>query len=312
MKRIGKSMDIWQIKMPLLSFYRKVQAQNLEIRDVQFEEGWITFGTSPFNKREILRIFPKAELLQRKGIIGHIFIQLTDVKKIILLIFASGVWFFLSQCVFEVEYYGDKDLLKRKIEETLIENVHQIPFSKHELSIEEAEKILKEKYQDELSWLEVVEVGSKYQVYFVAKEVVETPQLKSDPLIATKDGMVVYFDVENGQKMVNVNQIVYKGDVLVNNILVDSSGNEKTLYVKGKVYGYTWYTIESMINESECKNIHDALVYLRLLFDCRNQISKEISDGERIESEKVLQFIHEEGKIKIKIHYTLYEDLTRP
>ena len=67
-----------------------------------------------------------------------------------------------------------------------------------------------------------------------------------------------------------------------------------------------------MINESECKNIHDALVYLRLLFDCRNQISKEISDGERIESEKVLQFIHEEGKIKIKIHYTLYEDLTRP
>ncbi len=312
MKRIGKSMDIWQIKMPLLSFYRKVQAQNLEIRDVQFEEGWITFGTSPFNKREILRIFPKAELLQRKGIIGHIFIQLTDVKKIILLIFASGVWFFLSQCVFEVEYYGDKDLLKRKIEETLIENVHQIPFSKHELSIEEAEKILKEKYQDELSWLEVVEVGSKYQVYFVAKEVVETPQLKSDPLIATKDGMVVYFDVENGQKMVNVNQIVYKGDVLVNNILVDSSGNEKPLYVKGKVYGYTWYTIESMINESECKNIHDALVYLRLLFDCRNQISKEISDGERIESEKVLQFIHEEGKIKIKIHYTLYEDLTRP
>lgn len=312
MKKINRSCDRWQIKMPLLSFYRTVQTKNLEVSDVSFDEGWVTFSTSPFMKREVSKAFPKAELLKRNGVFGYLFMQLSDIRKIALLIFACCIWYLLSQCVFDVEYFGDKETLKKEIESVLLENVHQIPFFMHDFSAKEIEGLIKEQFQDELSWLEVAQVGSKYQIFFVAKEVVETPELTSDPLIAAKDGMVVYFDVENGQKMVSVNQIVYKGDVLVNNNLIDSSGIEKPLYVKGKVYGYTWYTMESELSESECQNIHDALVYLRLLFDCRGRIAKEISDGEKIVSEKVLQFTHEEGKIKIKIHYTLYEDLTRP
>lgn len=312
MKKIRKSYDRWQIKMPLLSFYRTVQMKNLEVSDVIFDEGWVVFSTSPFIKREVSRVFPKAELLTRKGIIGYLFIQLSDMKKILLVIFAGLIWYFLSQCVFEIEYFGDKESLKREINSVLLENVHQIPFFVHDFSDQEIEEMIKEHFQDQLSWIEVNQVGSRYQISFVAKEVVETPALTSNPLIAQKDGMVVYFDVENGQKMVSVNQIVYKGDILVNNMLVDSSGTEKPLYVKGKVYGYTWYTMESELSESECRNIHDAFVYLRLLFDCRGKIAEEISEGEKIVSEKVLQFAHEEGKIKIKIHYTLYEDLARP
>ena len=52
--------------------------------------------------------------------------------------------------------------------------------------------------------------------------IVETPQLTNDPIYARKEGMVVRFDVQHGEKKVKINEIVHPGDLLIDNELKDA------------------------------------------------------------------------------------------
>ena len=124
--------------------------------------------------------------------------------------------------------------------------------------------------------------------------------------------MVVRFDVQHGEKKVKINQIVHPGDLLIDNELKDAFEVPQPLYVKGKVYGYTWYTVESSLLDAPDFPLHDALAFFRLLMDCRSQIAEQLQEDEKIIKENVLLFDRNAGTITMKIHYTLLEDLTRP
>lgn len=80
--------------------------------------------------------------------------------------------------------------------------------------------------------------------------------------------MVVRFDVQHGEKKVKINEIVHPGDLLIDNELKDAFEVPQPLYVKGKVYGYTWYTVESSLSDAPDFPLHDALAFFRLLMDC--------------------------------------------
>ena len=65
---------------------------------------------------------------------------------------------------------------------------------------ETIEFLIKESFEDRLGWTEVTRMGSRIQLQFADKEYVETPQLTNDPIYAQKEGMVVRFDVQHGEK----------------------------------------------------------------------------------------------------------------
>ncbi|MEG2685427.1 MAG: sporulation protein, partial [Erysipelotrichaceae bacterium] len=88
------------------------------------------------------------------------------------------------------------------------------------------------------------------------------------------------------------------------NTIIDSMNKSESINVKGKVYAYTWYTINVEIDE---KNSIDAFDYFKLLFEARRTIAKEIGEGEKIIKENVLQFEPKVGKMNMQVHYTLLE-----
>ena len=102
-----------------------------------------------------------------------------------------------------------------------------------------------------------------------------------------------------------IKDLVKKGDIIVNNKMLNSNNQEVDVDVKGKVFAYTWRKIMVEIDENKYP---DAINYFHLLLEARSTI--QLQDEERIEKENVLLFDKNKGKIKIIILYTLLEDIT--
>ena len=52
--------------------------------------------------------------------------------------------------------------------------------------------------------------------------------------------------------------------------------------------------------------------FFRLLLNAREQVSKDFLKDDRIENENILQFEEKAGTIRMKIHYTIYRDISSP
>ena len=104
-----------------------------------------------------------------------------------------------------------------------------------------------------------------------------------------------------------MNQIVYPGDILVDNVLIDAFGKPQSVYVEGQVWGKTWTTISSELHVDEPYTVFEPFHFLRLLYDCRTKIEKEIGEKEQVLSEKILQLTQDGSTFTIKVHYTCLE-----
>ena len=126
-----------------------------------------------------------------------------------------------------------------------------------------------------------------------------------------KDGMIVRFEVTSGVKMVKEFDYVKKGDLLVSDTLITSSEESKYIGAYGSVYAYTWYNVESSYAVKNNKKIDELEIYNLLLEDNRAKIDKELTgNDEFLVKEQILSFKNDNNKYRLKIHYTLLEDIT--
>ncbi len=306
-------MDCWRLKTPLTFFLNQCLRQDIEVMELKLTPEGLVFWSPVTSRRRITSLFQDAECLGTSGVTGFLLHQFHQPLRLFSVGLATALWLFYSHCIVQVSVIGTDPTLQRQIERQLAENGYAAPFFTVDQNLAETiEFLIKESFEDRLGWTEVTRTGSRIQLQFTDKEYVETPQLTNDPIYARKEGMVVRFDVQHGEKKVKINEIVHPGDLLIDNELKDAFEVPQPLYVKGKVYGYTWYTVESSLLDAPDFPLHDALAFFRLLMDCRSQIAEQLQEDEKIIKENVLLFDRNAGTITMKIHYTLLEDLTRP
>ena len=109
------------------------------------------------------------------------------------------------------------------------------------------ETMLEEELASSLAWTEADRVGSHLTIRFTSRRSQETETIGDADLIAQRDGVIAGFDLSYGNKCVNINDVVKKGDVLVSSSMLDSLNREKHLLVKGRVFAYTWETVERCV-----------------------------------------------------------------
>lgn len=306
MNRINIGLDCWKIK-DVYVFLSVAKKMDWQLFNLEFHEQHVICETSFFNRYAIKKHFPDALLLYSTGLLKQFLYLYHKPYRILSVFIGIGMWIILSQGVYEIKLTGENDKVKDKLLKVL-EKEKKVPPFYHDdyLSLK---KYLKKEMENEIAWLEIVKRGSKYEIYFTSKEYVLPHVLLREELIAQKDGVIANFELLHGEKTVQINDYVKKGDVLVKNYLVDSKNKEKDLFVEGRVYAYTWETLEI---EMKRNKLPIPLQYYQMLFVLRNQVSEQFLEKDEIVKENILHFSHDLDKIRLRVHYTLKQDITSP
>lgn len=305
------SYDAYNTTLTIPQLLQIIKTKQLHIINLKQQEDHLYFEASIQNYYTLSKI-SNIHYLNTTGILGNIK-RILSTKRNYYSILASLFSLLLyTNTLWEIEIKGEDRGLKDQILESLHEDniyVYRVGLSKQDILMKEEQ--LKEEFFDQIEWLNITKQGGMLSIQFIEREEAIIYPLGYEPLVASKDAVIAYFEVESGKKLVKIDQYVNKGDILVTSEVIDSNGNVRHTYVRGKVYGYTQYYKEVNITVEHIEEYMKPLAFLKALLTLRNEIAKEIDQGEHIVTENILHFSLVKGTIVMKIQYTLYEDITR-
>jgi len=148
---------------------------------------------------------------------------------------------FLSNVIWGIEIKGAKPATEYQIRKEL--DKMGVKIGKLQFFVDNVEGIQRKLTNNvgDLTWVGVELKGTTFHLQVVEKNEPKKPEkLSPRNLIAKKKAVIVNMYIENGQKMVDINDHVDKGQLLVSGAF----GQEKSpelVAAKGEVWGETWY-----------------------------------------------------------------------
>ncbi|MBO6195239.1 MAG: sporulation protein YqfD [Bacilli bacterium] len=151
----------------------------------------------------------------------------------------------LSNIIFDIDVIGDNNTLNKMIIKELSNNgIEKYKFKKSYKELEKVKNIIRNKYKNNIEWIEIKEVGTKYIINFVERKVDKKEQNKEIySIVSTKSGIVKDIYTYKGVSVVDIDNYVSKGDILISS---DIMLNDEVKYKEsadGKVYGEVWYRV---------------------------------------------------------------------
>ena len=164
---------------------------------------------------------------------------------IIFIIIGLSIIIFLSKLTFSIDIITNDNKMKNKILEELNSNgLNLYKFKKNYQELQIIKKKILEKYKDEIDWIEIENIGTKYIVRYEPR--LNNPQnevYKSRHIIASKDAIIYKLDIKSGQILKNKNDYVKRGDIIVSGYISLNDSIKDTITSMGNVYGEVWYEV---------------------------------------------------------------------
>ncbi len=259
-----------------------------------------------YNEKRIKKVIKEVEVVKHYGLLGRIKRLFTTKITLISLLISMIFFFDITNRVSDVKVVGTNHTLSSRIldysSELGLKEYIRLP--KYEKLLE-VETSLKNQFVSSIDFLEVRLKGTIITIkYQTRKDTITVPE-KEGSKYASKNGIISHFVLSSGQKMVEENQYVTAGTLLVSDTITDTNGNEIKIGAYGQVYAKTWTIIE--VKGQKINDKSEA-------FLCALQKSKELMCKgfyleEKILEEKILKFDYKNGDYFLKIHFTCLEDI---
>lgn len=150
---------------------------------------------------------------------------------------------FLSSFIWTVEIEGNENISEEAIRQSLKECGIYPGALRFGHKIHEIQDIMMEK-NTQLSWFWVDIKGTKAKVSI--KERTSAPKVFDEKtpynIVAKCDGVIENTKVTNGNQVINVGDVVKKGDLLVSGVYDLKYGGIRFLHSEGEVTAITWHT----------------------------------------------------------------------
>ena len=243
------------------------------------------------------------QIIKSIGILYYLVVLFCKKINIIGVISFALTLLICSRFIFKVEITGNSPSNTKLVEEVLKENnINAGDLKKSYQELNEIYDDLKASFKGKIDYLNIYQEGGvlfvKYTNSVGAKEVENNFQ----NIYASKDGVIQSIDVSSGNIVVQVNQFVKKGDLLVSNTITSTNGENKIIATKGKVMAYTYVTYQG---EIDAKKMDEGEAFSYLLYTIR----AKLGSIDKIDREKVLSYDIIDNKRVLKMQYVLIEDI---
>lgn len=256
----------------------------------------------PIYQRFLARKY-NMQIIKSIGILYYLVVLFCKKINIIGVISFALTLLICSRFIFKVEITGNSPSNTKLVEEVLKENnINAGDLKKSYQELNEIYDDLKASFKGKIDYLNIYQEGGvlfvKYTNSVGAKEVENNFQ----NIYASKDGVIQSIDVSSGNIVVQVNQFVKKGDLLVSNTITSTDGENKIIATKGKIMAYTYVTYQG---EIDAKKMDEGEAFSYLLYTIR----AKLGSIDKIDREKVLSYDIIDNKRVLKMQYVLIEDI---
>ena len=163
----------------------------------------------------------------------------------ILSILSIVLIFVLSSMIFDVDVITNDSKMKMLLINELNNNgISKYKFRKSYKTIEKIKKNIKEKYKDNIEWIEIENIGTKYVVRYEPRIINKTKDTnKPRNIIAKKDSIITKITASSGEIIKGVNTYVKKGDIIVSGYIYLNEDIKDIKSSDGIVFGEVWYKV---------------------------------------------------------------------
>lgn len=233
-----KGIIFWQVRKIAMDTYQA----NMRLQDLK-------------HLRKIKRKGQHITFTHKKGLPFAVKRFLARKAMMIALILSLSLIVFLSNIIWKVEVTGVPKEIEEKIYKQLTSyGVHRGVWS---FSLDGAGKIQQQLIEDipELLWVGVHKKGTTFYLEGIEKVLVEEEKVTGPrDLVATKKGVIQRIYVSKGIPMVERNELVQKGDLLVAGNLTKTEQQEEKkeqtsqlVSATGEIIATTWYEVETTV-----------------------------------------------------------------
>lgn len=228
-------------------FINQLIKNNISIYDLKKEYKKITIVISEegLSKLKKIKTSYKYDIVDSYGIAKAKYLLKKYLFFLICLILGIALNILLSNVIFEVEVVHSNSYIREIIYNNLREN--GISKYKWKVSFTEKEKIVEnilKKETNDIEWLEIEEVGTKYVVKVEQRKKNEDiPSCEPSNIVAKKDAMLLEIQAENGEVVRKKYDYVKKGDIVISGVIHNKEEIVSKRCATGKIYGEVWYKV---------------------------------------------------------------------
>lgn len=282
---------------------RRLSSKGINIYNVEINENGYIYT---INYHDLDKIPFDIEVLSFMGIKGLLFYAKIYKHFLIAILISIMMLYVLSNVIISVEViHNDKTIREMILDELYDFKVHPFMFKKSYSELQDIKEKIKDKYPENIEWLEIIDDGMKYTVRveerIITKE--EEKPLYCD-IESTKDAIVLTSQVTRGQNLVSYNDFVKNGSILVSGKVVFNNETKSYVCAEGIVYGNTWYTVNVTLNYEHNKKNYTGKISknITLLWGSKEiPLLKVHFDNYDIEKKALLEL----GR------FTLYKEINR-
>ena len=195
---------------------------------------------------DLKSILYKIEVIDSSGYIKYKSKVISSKYLILFLIIGLFTIKFLTNLIFDIEIIHNNSNIREFIKEELKKRgIKKFGIKKTYNEIKQIKEDLLDKYKDKIEWIEIENYGTKYIIRLETREIndkVENNDIQD--IVSSKDGIIKKIIAKSGVPIVNVNDYVKKGDILISADIKLNDEIKASTKAIGIVYAEVWYKVK--------------------------------------------------------------------
>lgn len=228
-------------------FINELIKNNIYIYDLEkeYKKLIIVISLDDYNKLKKIKTSYKFYIVDSYGVVKFKYLVKKYLFFLICMFLGICLNIFLSKLIFDVEVVHSDRYIREIVYNNLRENgIYKYRFKVNYL---EKEKIIKEilkKESNDIEWLEIEEIGTKYIVKVEQrKKNKEEVECVPRNIVAGKDAFILEIQADVGEVVKKKYDYVKKGDIVISGIIHNKEEEVSRKCATGKIYGEVWYKV---------------------------------------------------------------------